>query len=266
MGLATGLAIAGLAVSAAGTTKSFVDTGKQRKKIEAAEREAQKAMQKAKSRLDQNVYEGIGIQKEKFEQERENLLSSLSTIVQAGQEGEERGAQATAGRAALFGQQAQAQIRIAQGQELQRLQELAAKEDARNRDALVNINLAEVSGQQRRAADAREAEQAANMAAVGGLVNLGTQAMKLAPLYGKADPSAVMVDNEMVSRSLIDQAGRGVSPYRTANSGSIIDTQTIFTPAVFEPVMPGIYGNFTPPEVGSTSLSSQYDSVTGRLK
>lgn len=188
MAIATGTAIAisaGLSALSAGA--SFVQAGKQRKKIEAAERDAQKAMQEAKGRLDQNFYEGLGIQKEKFEQERENILSGLSTIVQAGQEGEERGAAVSAGRAALFGQQAQAQSRIAQGEELQRLQELAAKEDARNRDALVNIGLAEVSGQQRRAADARAARTAALQQGVEGLVSAGQQAMKLAPLYASAD-------------------------------------------------------------------------------
>ena len=174
---------AGLGLSAFSATSSFVQAGKQRKKIEAAERDAQKAMQEAKGRLDQNFYEGLGIQKEKFEQERENILSGLSTIVQAGQEGEERGAAVSAGRAALFGQQAQAQSRIAQGEELQRLQELAAKEDARNRDALVNIGLAEVSGQQQRAADARAARTAALQQGVEGLISTGQQAMKLAPLF-----------------------------------------------------------------------------------
>ena len=181
---------AGLGLSAFSATSSFVQAGKQRKKIEAAERDAQKAMQEAKGRLDQNFYEGLGIQKEKFEEERENILSGLSTIVQAGQEGEERGAAVTAGRAALFNQQAQAQSRMAQGQELQRLQELAAREDARNRDALVNIGLAEVSGQQRRAADARAARTAALQQGVEGLVSAGQQAMKLAPLYGDDTASA----------------------------------------------------------------------------
>mgnify|MGYP003109650157 FL=1 len=181
---------AGLAISAGTATASFVQAGKQKKKIEAAERDAQKAMQEAKGRLDQNFYEGLGIQKEKFEEERENILSGLSTIVQAGQEGEERGAAVSAGRAALFNQQAQAQSRMAQGQELQRLQELAAREDARNRDALVNINLAEVSGQQRRAADARAARTAALQQGVEGLVSAGQQAMKIPSLYGDDTVSA----------------------------------------------------------------------------
>lgn len=187
--LTTIATVAGLGISAFSTAASFKQANEQRKKIEAAERDAQKAMQEAKSRLDQNFYEGLGIQKEKFEQERENILSGLSTIVQAGQEGEERGAAVSAGRAALFGQQAQAQSRIAQGEELQRLQELAAKEDARNRDALVNIGLAEVSGQQRRAADARAARTAALQQGVGGLISTGQQAMKLAPLYASDSPN-----------------------------------------------------------------------------
>ena len=192
MGLETAaiIGISSLALSAGTATASFVQAGKQKKKIEAAERDAQKAIQEAKGRLDQNFYKGLGIQKEKFEEERENILSGLSTIVQAGQEGEERGAAVSAGRAALFNQQAQAQSRIAQGQELQRLQELDAREDARNRDALVNIGLAEVSGQQRRAADARAARTAALQQGVEGLVSGGQQAMKIPSLYGDDTVSA----------------------------------------------------------------------------
>lgn len=205
MAIATGTAIAiSAGVSALSAGASFVQAGKQRKKIEAAERDAQKAMQEAKGRLDQNFYEGLGIQKEKFEEERENILSGLSTIVQAGQEGEERGAAVSAGRAALFNQQAQAQSRMAKGQELQRFQELAAREDARNKDALVNLNLAEVSGQQRRAADARAAEQAANMAAVGGLVNLGTQAMKLPGLYGGVSDVTQLADSGALDAQILN--------------------------------------------------------------
>lgn len=257
----------GLATSAASTVGSFVQAGKQRERQKQAEIDAQEAMDAAKAKLEVNYMEGRSIQKEAYERAREAGLSGSKQILQAAREGDPRGAVVGAGRAAVLNEAAQAQARTDMAQDLQNLETAALKEESRLRDARANIDLGEVAGQQQIAADARAAEQAANMAAVGGLVNLGTQAMKLPSLYGKADPSSVMVGNQNVSRSLIDQEGPGMSRYLTGNSGSIIDTQTIFQdPYKTYDVVPGIYGNFTPPEVGSTFLGSQYDSVTGRLK
>jgi hypothetical protein len=255
----------GLATNIGASIGSFSLAAKQREKQKQAEIDAQEAMDAAKAKLEVNYMEGRSIQKEAYERAREAGLSGSKQILQAAREGEQRGAAVGAGRAAVFNQAAQAQARTDMAQDLQNFETAALEEESRLRDARANLDLGEVAGQQQIAADARAAEQAANMAAVGGLVNLGTQAMQLPSLYGKADPSSVMVDNKMVSRNLIDQEGPGMSRYLTGNSGSIIDTQTIFQDP-FKPVVPGIYGNFTYPEVGSTSLSSQYDSVTGRLK
>ncbi len=184
MGLATGLAIGGLVVSAASATSSFVQAGKQRKKQEEAERAAGKAMEEAKSKLQTNFYEGLSIQKEAYDLEREAALTGLGQIVQAGQEGEQRGAAVTAGKAALFNQAQQAQTRTAMSKEMQDLEKLAASEESRLRDARANIDLGEAAGQQRIAADARAARQAANQAGVSSLMSMGQQAMKLPGLYG----------------------------------------------------------------------------------
>tara|TARA_B100000214_G_scaffold365214_1_gene332726 strand:- start:1003 stop:1776 length:774 start_codon:yes stop_codon:yes gene_type:complete len=188
MGLETA-AIMGISagISALGSGASFIQAGKQRKRQQQAERDAQKAFDEARDSLDINFFEGRSIPKEPFELQREAGLSAAQQIVQAGQEGEQRGAAVTAGRAAVLNEAAQRQSRIDQAQILQNLETAALREDARLRDAKANLNLQEASGQQMIAADARAAEQAANMAGVGGLVNVGTQAMKVAPLYGRAD-------------------------------------------------------------------------------
>ena len=58
MGLATGLAIAGLAVSAAGTTKSFVEAGKARRDAQDASDKATKAFEEAEKKLEVNYLKG----------------------------------------------------------------------------------------------------------------------------------------------------------------------------------------------------------------
>ena len=210
MGLATGLAIGGLVVSAASATSSFVQAGKQRKKQEAAERAAGKAMEDAKSKLQTNFYEGLSIQKEAYDLEREAALAGLGQIVQAGQEGEQRGAAVTAGKAALFNQAQQAQTRTAMGREMQDLEKLAASEESRLRDARANIDLGEAAGQQRIAADARAARQAANQAGVSGLMSMGQQAMKLPGLYGGVSDvtqlanSGALVDNKALDSQILN--------------------------------------------------------------
>jgi hypothetical protein len=189
MGVGTALTVAGLVVSAAGTTNSFIQAGKQRKRQEEAERQGKKAFNESKDTI-KTLYEGErSIQKEKYELAREAGLSGLDQIVQAGQEGEQRGVIATAGRANIFNQQQQARTRIAMGEEMSEIEKAQIREKQRVRNALANIGLQEARGQQMIAADARAARQAANQAGVSGLMSMGTQAMKLPGLYGSSTPA-----------------------------------------------------------------------------
>ena len=187
MAIATGTAMAiSAGVSALSSGASFAQAGKQRKMQQDAERAAAKSMAEAKSKLETNFYEGLSVQKEPYELEREAALSGLGSIVQAGQAGE-RGAAELAGRAAIYNQAQQAKTRTAMGKEMQALDRLVASEDVRLNNAKINLDLGEAQGQQQIAADARAARAAANKQGVGGLVNLGTQAMKIPGLYGGGD-------------------------------------------------------------------------------
>jgi len=190
MGLATGLAIAGLAVSAAGTTKSFVEAGKARRDAKDASDKATKAFEEAEKKLEVNYLKGLSIQKEPYELAREAGISGAAQVLQAGREGELRGVASTAGRAQLLNQQQQNQIRMGMGQELQGLQRAAAAEESRLQGAKARLNLSEATGFQGMAADARARQQALNQAGAQGLVNIGTQAMKLPGLYGSSKPPA----------------------------------------------------------------------------
>ena len=180
--------------------------------------------------------------------------------MQAGQEGELRGVASTAGRAQLLNQQQQNQIRMGMSQELQGLQRAAAAEESRLQGARARLNLAEATGFQGMAADARARQQALNQAGAQGLVNVGTQAMKLAPLYssGGDSISSTSVGDQMVSNKLIEN-----SPTRFATNpaGEIVNTFEVFqADNIFTPLEA-----VTMPAINPTPLSQQYDSVTGRL-
>ena len=95
MAIGTATAI-GLGISALSSGMSFAQAGKQRKLQEEAEREAEKAFQEAKNKLDVNYLEGLAIAKEPYELERESLLQTSAAALQAGVEGETRGAAAVA--------------------------------------------------------------------------------------------------------------------------------------------------------------------------
>ena len=117
MAAATALTIAGLAATAATTAGSFIQASKQ-KKIQQRGRELKqiRALADARKKLDVNFYEGLSIQKEPYELAREALLSSGAQAIQAGVEGSERGAAATAGRVQMAQQQGQREIAAAMGQ------------------------------------------------------------------------------------------------------------------------------------------------------
>lgn len=176
--------IVGLAVSGTGTAMSFAQAGKAKREKEAAERDAKRAMDRARKRLEVNYYEEIAIRKEPYELEREALLAQGAQAIAQGAESE-RGGAATAGRVQMAQTQAQREIGAAMGQEAQRLEELVAGEDARLRDVNVQLDLEESAGAQQAAADAAKAQQAAISQGMQGLGATVSQAGQLAPLYAK---------------------------------------------------------------------------------
>ena len=261
MGLATGLAIAGLAVSAAGTTKSFVEAGKARRDAQDASDKATKAFEEAEKKLEVNYLKGLSIQKEPYELAREAGISGAAQVLQAGREGELRGVASTAGRAQLLNQQQQNQIRMGMGQELQGLQRAAAAEESRLQGARARLNLAEATGFQGMAADARARQQALNQAGAQGLLNVGTQAMKLAPLYSAASDSTSQFDPTNKS---FEQVESKFNPSNTARflGADIPSVSYIQEQPMSELIFPD---GVTMPAINPTPLSQQYDSVTGRL-
>lgn len=189
MAIATGTALTiaaatGLAATAATTTMSFVQAGKQKQAQRNAERDADEAMQNARKKLEQNFYNQLSVKKEPYELEREALLSQGAQAIQAGVESE-RGAAATAGRVQLAQQEGQAGIRTAMGQELSNLEKLSAQEDSRLRDVGTQLDLEETAGAQLAAANAAELAGQAERQGWQGVISAGQQVASALPLFAQ---------------------------------------------------------------------------------
>lgn len=189
MGVATAVAVGGLAISAATTTMSFVQAGEQKNKQRQAEAAAAAAMAEAKKKLSINYTDELAVKKEPYELQREALLSQGALAVQAGQESD-RGAAATAGRVQMAQNEAQAGIRTEMGKEMTDIQNKQVQEQSRLRDLGVQLDLGEVEGQQQMARDAEMASTAATAQGIQGIVSTAQQGLNMMPLYFKDSKGA----------------------------------------------------------------------------
>lgn len=179
--IATGVS---LAASAGSTAGSFIQAGKQRREQKIAEAAAVKAFDEARAKLDVNYYEGLSIAKEPFELAREQALVQGAMGVEAVREADQRGAAAGVGRIQMAQEQAAAATRADMSQQMQRLEEITAQEEARLAGQKASLDLAEAQGAQLAARDAQEASQQAMQQGLAGVVSLGTQVAALPELYG----------------------------------------------------------------------------------
>jgi len=182
MGVATAIAIGGLAISAATTTMSFAQAGKQKSKQRKAEAEAAKAMAEARKKLEINFTDKMAIKKEPYELQREAMLSAGAQAIQAGVESE-RGAETTAGKVLLAQNEAQSGITTEMGKELTDIENKQITEQSRLRDLGVQLDLGEVEGAQQAAADAERAAAQSTAEGFQGLSSTLQQGLAMVPLY-----------------------------------------------------------------------------------
>ncbi len=174
----------GLVTGIAGSIMSFSQAKKQRDMQQEAQREADKAFKEAQDKLQVNYLEGLSIAKEPYELEREALLQAGASALQAGVEGETRGAAAVAGQALMAQQAGAAQQRAAMSREMQQLQQLAAQEESRLQGARVDLDLAKSKGFQQQLADLRASEAASRLQGVQGIAQTSGDLFKaFTPLY-----------------------------------------------------------------------------------
>lgn len=175
----------GLAVTAGTTAKSFSDASKQKRLQKEAEADAEKAMAEARKKLEINYFDALAIKKEPYELQRDALLSQGALGVQAGVEGDTRGAAATVGRVQMAQTQAQEGVRTDMGKEMDAIEMKQLTEESRLRDAGVALDLGEAEGSQKAAAQAYEAKNAATAQGIAGIGNVVQQSIALAPPYSK---------------------------------------------------------------------------------
>jgi len=174
----------GLAATGVSTAMSFSQASSQRKAAERATREADQKMAEARARLEVNYAKSMAVQKEPYELQREAELTGTAQLIEAGQESE-RGSQTTAGKVLALQQQGQGAIRSAMGEELSDIQGMIIEEESRNRDVNVQLDLGEVAGKQREAAEARARAEKAKAEGFQGAVSFVQQGVAMYPMFGK---------------------------------------------------------------------------------
>lgn len=180
-------AAASLAATAGSTVMSFKQAGDQRRAMLSAQEKADAAMAEARKKLDVNVYAALSIPKEAYAQQVQANLVSGAQAIQAGVEGEGRGAGAIAGMVQAQQNQAQNEIRANMGQDIYNLQAATAQEEARNRDIGIQLDLGEVEGAQLAAANAQEMGAAAMQQGMQGVTSTVGQLASMAPLFDKSN-------------------------------------------------------------------------------
>jgi hypothetical protein len=218
--------IAALGLSAAGSAFSFIQAGKQADIEKDAQRDAAKALAEAKKKLEVNYLRGLSIAKEPYELESEALLTQGQAALQAGVEGDQRGAGATAGRVMQAQQLAQRQQRADMASEMQRLDELAAQQDVSLQGQRVGLDLGEATGQQQIAADARRARAEAVSAGVGALVDVGVGFLESENLYSGTPEYR---EDRLGKRAKRIAERKGLDAGKAFLTGKGIDYKTVFS-------------------------------------
>lgn len=245
---ATVAAGVGFAASAATTAVSLNQAKKQRDAQVEAEDQADKALASARERLEVNYLEGLSIQKEPYELQREALLAGGAQALQAAQSGE-RGASAAAGRVAIAQQAGQAEIRTAMGKEMADLELMGLKEESRLRDAQAGLDVREAEGATLAAQQAAIARAQANQGVVSGIGGMVKSAGSAIPEYlNTGGLKTTEVQGQEVSKKLI---GENPSRFFTDKSGKMIDNDVLKNRAtgtfeavngIYDPIFAGISG------------------------
>ena len=170
----------------AGTGMSFSEASKQRKAATTARIEADKAIQEARKRAEENVYKALSLSKDPYNRAREAALVQGAQAVEAGVESE-RGIGATAGRVQMAQNELQRDIAGEQTQQIQGLNMAVAQEDARLKDYAANISMAEAQGAQLAMRDAEERRAAAITQGVQGLASAAGTIGESINLYQKSE-------------------------------------------------------------------------------
>jgi hypothetical protein len=201
MGVATAMAIGGLAISAASSAKSFADAAKQKKAQKEAEAAGAAAMAAARKKLDVNMYESLGINKEAYELAQNTMLAQGAQATEAARESE-RGVAATAGAVQQAVNEGAAGLRTQMGTELMDIQKTIAGEEANLQKLRANLDVGEAEGAQQAAADAQRASAAAMAQGFQSATSALQQGAEMVPLFQKTPSSraAAQIDSTAMGK------------------------------------------------------------------
>ena len=179
------LAATSLAITTGTTIASGAQAAKQRKIMEGSETEANKYMKDARKRLNVNVYEELSVNTDIYDKERDTLASVGESYVEltAGQD------RAGGNVQNVFNavQAGNEKISMKEAKEVDKLNLEIADEEARLLDIGTQLDLGEVVGAQKKAADAEAKATAFQGDFIKGLGNTAMQGIQLAvPLYQKS--------------------------------------------------------------------------------
>lgn len=218
-------------MTAVGTGMSFMQAAEEKKFGASARQKANEAFNKVEKLLDVNYMKALGLSKEPYERQREELASATGQLIQAGIESE-RGAAATAGRALMASQKMGQQISSQQIKDIEALEKSIAEEEGRLRDAKATLQLGVATGAGKAAADAERRRIANVQAGLEGVGSTLSAAMSedIMPLYGKKTSEGVNADFKIPA---VD-AGYAIDPLQqnpiVFQPNTIQDNQVVLDP------------------------------------
>jgi len=178
-------AAAALAISAGTTVASGVQAGRARKDMAAAEDRAQMFMDEARGKLDINSYDELSLRTEVFDKQRDQLAALGSNIVSAVSQSDRPMASIQNVVSAVM--DSESKITDKEVKELQDLDLVQAEEESRLKDIGVQLDLGEVAGAQKEAADAKAAAAQYKKDFASGLASTVMQGVQLGvPLFQKS--------------------------------------------------------------------------------
>jgi len=164
------LAAIGLGVQALSGVGSFIQAGQRQKEINKANAAAQKAVAEAKKQIQVKPFEALTVSDTPYERQREQFASQAAQATQAAAEMGAAG-MGRVGAIAMAGDEAQAKVRDQQIKQLETIENLKAKDEARASQQLATLSLQEAEGAQKAAADAESAKAAAITSGMGSLTD-----------------------------------------------------------------------------------------------
>jgi len=179
------LAAIGLGVQALSGVGSFIQAGQRQKEIDKANTAAQKAVAEAKKQIQLKPYEALTVSDTPYERQREMFASQAAQATQAAAEMGAAG-MGRVGAIAMAGDEAQAEVRDQQIQQLEAIEQLKAKDEARASQQLASLSLQEAEGAQLAARDAQTAKTAAITSGLGAITGIGQQMASVNPVTGEA--------------------------------------------------------------------------------